>query len=259
LINYAPSDKSVIYATATYDAPAAGNVLLSVGSDDGIVVWMNGKAVHENNIDRGLLPDVDRVAVPVVAGPNVLLFKVNNRSGVAGLQARIRSRVAEFEQRELGGALNVMKGDASRGRAVFESVGCNKCHTTDSHEEPRGPFLGDAGKRFERKHIVESILTPAVKIAQGFASERIVAKGSAGEVETIGFITREAGDEVQLRDLTGKVTVVKKAEIKSRTPMSGSMMPQGLADAMTLDDFASLLSYLSTLKGGANGAVAVGK
>ncbi|MDQ3441853.1 MAG: PQQ-dependent sugar dehydrogenase [Planctomycetota bacterium] len=259
LIHYAPSDKSVIYATATYDAPAAGNVLLSVGSDDGIVVWMNGNAVHENNIDRGLLPDVDRVAVPVVAGPNVLLFKVNNRSGVAGLQARVRSRVVEFEQRELGGALNAMKGDVSRGRVVFETIGCNKCHTTDAHVEPRGPFLGDAGKRFERKHIVESILNPAAKIAQGFASERIIAKGEGGEAETIGFITREAGDEVQLRDLTGKVSIVRKSEIKSRTPMAGSMMPQGLADAMSLEDFASLLQYLSSLKGGSNGTVAVGR
>ncbi len=259
LHNFAPPDKTVIYATATYNAPAAGNVLLSAGSDDGIVVWVNGNPVHENNIDRGLLPDVDRVAVPIVAGANVLLFKVNNRAGVAGLQARIRSRVAEFEQKELGAALNAMKGDASRGKVVFETVGCNKCHTTDPHEEVRGPFLGDAGKRFERKHILESILKPAAKIAQGFASERIVTRSDAGEAETIGFITREAGDEVQLRDLTGKVFIVKKDEIKTRTPMAGSMMPEALADAMTLDDLASLLQYLSSLKGGSNGAVAAGR
>ncbi|MGB7157478.1 MAG: hypothetical protein WBD40_05395 [Tepidisphaeraceae bacterium] len=249
-------DKSVIYATATYDAPAPGNVLLSVGSDDGIKVWVNGKVVHENNIDRGMLPDMDRISVPVVAGTNVLLFKVNNRGGVAGLQARVRSRVVEFEQKELGGALNTMKGEASRGKVVFETLGCNKCHTLDSHEEPRGPFLGDAGKRFERKHIVESILLPSAKIAQGFASERIVAKSPGGDVETIGFITRESGEDVELRDLTGKVTVVKKSDIKSRTPQAGSMMPTGLADAMTLDDFASLLQFLSTLKGAGAGSVA---
>jgi putative membrane-bound dehydrogenase-like protein len=256
LLNLAPPDKTVIFATATYDAPAAGNALLSVGSDDGIKVWLNGKLVHQNNIDRGLLPDVDRVAVPVVAGKNVLLFKVNNRSGVAGLQARVRTRVAEFDQKELGGALNAMKGDAAHGNAVFETVGCNKCHTIDSHEDPRGPFLGDAGTRFERKHIIESVLKPSAKIAQGFASERIVAKAPGGEVETIGFIVRESGEDVQLRDLTGKVTVVKKSDIKSRTPQAGSMMPEGLTDAMTLDDFASLLKFLSTLKGAGAGTVA---
>ncbi|HEV2296438.1 MAG TPA: HEAT repeat domain-containing protein [Tepidisphaeraceae bacterium] len=255
LHHLAPPDKTVIYATAIYDAPAAGNVLLSLGSDDGIKAWVNGTIVHENNADRGLRPDVDRVAVPVVAGSNVLLFKVNNRAGVAGLQARIRSRVAEFEQKELGAALNTMKGDASRGKLVFESVGCSKCHTTASHDEPRGPFLGDAGKRFERKHLLEAILKPAAKIAQGFASERIVTRSSAGDTETIGFITRESGDEVQLRDLTGKVTIVKKADITSRTPMAGSMMPEGLADAMTLDDLASLLHFLSTLKGSESGTV----
>jgi len=149
-----------------------------------------------------------------------------------------------------------MKGDAARGKVVFEAVGCNKCHTLDAHEEPRGPFLGDAGKRFERKHIVESILLPAAKIAQGFASERIVARSPGGDVETIGFITRESGEEVHLRDLTGKVTIVKKPDIKTRTPQAGSMMPEGLADAMTLDDLASLLNFLSTLKGTSAGTIA---
>jgi putative heme-binding domain-containing protein len=100
------------------------------------------------------------------------------------------------------------------------------------------------------------VLKPSAKIAQGFASERIVAKATGGEVETIGFIVRESGEEVQLRDLTGKVTVVKKSDIKSRTPQAGSMMPEGLADAMTLDDFASLLKFLSTLKGAGAGTVA---
>ena len=70
------------------------------------------------------------------------------------------------------------------------------------------------------------------------------------------LIVRESGEEVQLRDLTGKVTVVKKSDIKSRTPQAGSMMPEGLADAMTLDDFASLLKFLSTLKGAGVGTVA---
>ena len=42
---------------------------------------------------------------------------------------------------------------------------------------------------------------------------------------------------------------MKKPDIKTRTPQAGSMMPEGLADAMTLDDLASLLQYLSSLKG----------
>ena len=38
------------------------------------------------------------------------------------------------------------------------------------------------------------------------------------------------------------------------------MMPTGLADAMTIDDFASLLQYLASLKGaGGAGTVAVSK
>ena len=39
-----------------------------------------------------------------------------------------------------------------------------------------------------------------------------------------------------------------KLRITQRESMPGSMMPEGLADAMTLEDFRALLSYLVSLK-----------
>ena len=55
---------------------------------------------------------------------------------------------------------------------------------------------------------------------------------------------------MQLRDLTGKVTTIVKSRIKERGTLPGSMMPEGLADALSLEDFRSLLAYLQSLKGG---------
>ena len=74
-------------------------------------------------------------------------------------------------------------------------------------------------------------IRPSAKIAQGFGSTLIRVKDETGKGTTdySGFIVREAADEVQLRDLTGHVTMVPKNRIVQRLAMSGSMMPEGSA------------------------------
>ena len=235
---------SVVYLSATVEATAAGTAWLTTGSDDGLQAWVNGKPAIAKNIDRGVEADEDRAAVALQPGKNTLLLKVNNRGGGGGVQARLRTKAAEFDQGDLLRVTRTLKGDAARGRIVFETAQCTKCHTLDRHEDPRGPFLGDAGGRFDARHIVESILSPSEKIAQGFASESIVTKDG----EFAGFVTRDSNDEVQLRDLTGKVTSVAKASITQRTQIPGSMMPQGLIDNLSVDDFSSLVAFLESMK-----------
>ncbi|MFP6901675.1 MAG: hypothetical protein VCA36_12080 [Opitutales bacterium] len=63
-----------------------------------------------------------------------------------------------------------------------------------------------------------------------------------------GFITREAGDEMDLRDVAGKVTTLKKSKIKSRATQKQPMMPEALTAGLTVGELASLLDYLQTLK-----------
>jgi len=163
----------------------------------------------------------------------------------------VRSRVAEFDRGELPGLLvkDKIPGDASRGRAVFAIVGCNKCHAVDAKEDPKGPYLGDAGSKFDRAHFIESVLHPPAKIAQGFHTQKLVAAGDggAGDAEYVGFVTRDS-EEIHVRDLTGGVSVLSPAKVKARSTLPGSIMPEGLADTLSLDDFASLLAYLESLK-----------
>src|SRR5206468_722187 len=113
---------SVCYLTAEVTSPAGATAVLTCGSDDGIKVWLDGKPVHSNDVDRGCKPDADVVPVPLRQGTNVLLFKVNNRGDGSGVQARVRTRPAEFEVDQLAAAAaEKIKGDGTRGRAVFES------------------------------------------------------------------------------------------------------------------------------------------
>ena len=239
-------DNSVVYLSATYPSASATSGWLTTGSDDGLQVWVNAAKVISKNDDRGLLPDVDRAAVALKPGANTLLFKVNNKGGVGGIQARLRSKVAEFDPDEMVRVAHAIKGTPQRGREVFTNViGCVKCHTTDRKEEPKGPFLGDVGGKFDARYIVESIMKPGAKIAQGFDTVNVTVKGQG---DYTGFVTKETADEMQLRDLTGKVTIVQKATITQRRQLPGSMMPDGLVENLSLDDFASLLTFLELRK-----------
>jgi putative heme-binding domain-containing protein len=245
-------DSTVMYLTSTVECPSACTGFLTAGSDDGIQVWLNGKKVMTQDKSRPVKADENRAKVELVAGTNTLLFKINNDVGPSGIQARVRWRPVEFDPPQLVEYITPMPTNIEKGKALFTSLGCVRCHTIDTHEEPKGPYLGDVGTKFDAKYIVESVIHPSAKIAQGFSTIRVLATDANGKnsTEYIGFVTRESSDELQMRDPTGKVMIINKSRITKRETMPGSMMPDGLTDALSLEDFRSLLAYLQSLKGG---------
>ncbi len=66
---------SVAYAFAKVARASAGPALLSIGSRDGIRVWLNGRLVLSRDGLRSATPDEDRVPVEMRAGENTLLVK----------------------------------------------------------------------------------------------------------------------------------------------------------------------------------------
>ena len=52
------------------------NVRMGVGSDDAVKIWLNGKVVHRNNVNRGTSGLQDWFRVNLKAGNNLLLVKV---------------------------------------------------------------------------------------------------------------------------------------------------------------------------------------
>lgn len=77
------------YAYAEVICDEEREAILSVGSDDDIVVWLNGELVHRNFVDRPCAPDQDRVKVKLRAGVNRILCKVLNGGGDWALSVRI--------------------------------------------------------------------------------------------------------------------------------------------------------------------------
>lgn len=69
------------YALARIEVPEAAEAQLRMGSDDGIKVWVNGEAVHANNVDRGTVFDQDKAPVQLKAGVNELLVESTQNGG----------------------------------------------------------------------------------------------------------------------------------------------------------------------------------
>jgi len=69
------------YLTRTIHAGSARTLTLSLGSDDGIKVWCNGRLVHENNVARAVAPDQDSITIDLDPGENHLLIKIANYGG----------------------------------------------------------------------------------------------------------------------------------------------------------------------------------
>jgi putative membrane-bound dehydrogenase-like protein len=136
------------------------------------------------------------------------------------------------------------KGDAALGSRLFLKQNCIACHTVTKGEPVKGPFLGDVAARYKRAELIESILKPNAKIAQGF--ETHIFTMNNGKIHT-GFVVREAGDEVEIRDNTGLSTVLRKKDIDDRKQSPLSVMPEGLVDNLTVQELASILAYLESL------------
>ena len=117
--------------------------------------------------------------------------------------------IAEMKYDDVVKIALATKGDAQAGQQLFLQQGCVICHTLTEKEPPKGPMLGGIGQRYSRAELCESILKPSAKIAQGFESQYFKMKNGE-EVE--GFVVKEGGDSVEVRNIAGVTTVLEKGE-----------------------------------------------
>lgn len=86
---YPENQKVVAYAACQLVATTDQTILLGIGSNDGIKVWLNGEPVWENHLPRGAEADADWVRVDVKKGKNQLLLKIDQGFGNWGFYLRV--------------------------------------------------------------------------------------------------------------------------------------------------------------------------
>ncbi|MCA9213047.1 MAG: PSD1 domain-containing protein [Planctomycetales bacterium] len=65
-------------------AESEQEVVVSLGSDDGIIVWLNGEVAFQNTARRGAAANQDSAKLRLNSGKNQLLIKIVNDGGQAG-------------------------------------------------------------------------------------------------------------------------------------------------------------------------------
>jgi len=78
---FGPLSQAVAYAECTFAAPADGELLLRLGSDDGYRLYLNGRCVADVPVFRGSAPGQEEYRLPVGKGANHLLLRVHQGIG----------------------------------------------------------------------------------------------------------------------------------------------------------------------------------
>lgn len=140
-----------------------------------------------------------------------------------------------------------MKGDAANGEKIFlrETTQCIKCHRVNDKGVDFGPALSEIGTKLGKDAIYEAILEPSAGISFGFEAWEVELK--SGD-DVFGLITSETAEALTMKDASGVATKIKKSDIAKRTQMKTSIMPVGLQQTMSTQEFVDLVEYLSSLK-----------
>jgi len=140
------------------------------------------------------------------------------------------------------------EGHADRGRDVFFRAGdkgCSGCHRVQGRGQWVGPDLSTIGVKYGRDELLRSILNPSAAISHNFRS--LVVGLDDGRVLT-GLPVEDAPDRLVLKTAEGERVPVRPKQIEERKESDVSLMPEGLAETMTDQELADLLSFLSSLK-----------
>lgn len=129
-------------------------------------------------------------------------------------------------------------------RIYFHPQGplCYRCHQIDGRGGKAGPDLTNTPQTLARRRLIESIVDPSKEIAPQYVTWSIARSDGT---TAVGMLLGEAVDgEQTYADDQGNVFTLLPDEIAERAPQTSSLMPRGLVDRMTVQEFRDLLAFL---------------
>jgi putative membrane-bound dehydrogenase-like protein len=141
-----------------------------------------------------------------------------------------------------------LTGDATHGADVFRNTtgaNCIACHQIGEEGRMVGPPLSTVGQKLSKEQLYQAILYPNDAILMGY--ETWVVRTKKGETFA-GLKTTDTPDQVTIKDSEGKYHDVYSEDVDRKVMQKVSLMPEGLAGAMTMRDLVDLVEYLSTLR-----------
>ncbi|MGC6457550.1 MAG: PVC-type heme-binding CxxCH protein [Akkermansiaceae bacterium] len=140
----------------------------------------------------------------------------------------------------------IKNGDPHRGETIYRrtELACLTCHAIGGVGSQIGPDLVSIGASAPVDYLITSLLDPTDKIKEGYHTTFVLEKNGNSHA---GGLVSQSDTEVVLRDNTGKIIRISKADVKSVTISPVSMMPAGLTGSLREDQFVDLVRFLSEL------------
>lgn len=193
---------------------------------------------------KKLPPDIAKQGLKAVRGSTQNLPKLVQAFTQAGdlttqrvpTEADIKAHVQD----------TLMIGDAARGEAVFrrKELQCLACHGIGGAGGQVGPDLTSIGASAQVDYLVESLLLPNKAVKEGYHA---VTLDTLDGKQVSGIKLRETEKDLLLRGTDDKEILVAKDDIDGAVRQTRSLMPDGLTDSLTRQEFADLVRFLSEM------------
>jgi len=137
-------------------------------------------------------------------------------------------------------------GRPAAGKAIFErpSLACVNCHALDGTPGRIGPDLGALGTAQSVEYILGAIIDPQKEVKEGFVAHELETRD--GDIHQ-GYLRVENNGVIEFQDhLAQRVIRLDSRQVISRRQI-GSLMPPGLANNLTRDEWRDLTAFLSRL------------
>ncbi|MEZ5965011.1 MAG: HEAT repeat domain-containing protein [Planctomycetota bacterium] len=137
-------------------------------------------------------------------------------------------------------------GDAKKGEHLFwnhEAAVCTRCHALGDSGGNVGPPLDHVGARLGREQILESLVLPQARIADGYGT--VVVTRRSGE-PVAGVLRRDDGKVLCIQTPDGDQVEVAVDDVTSRSPPASAMPP--MAAILGKRELRDVVEFLATRK-----------
>jgi putative membrane-bound dehydrogenase-like protein len=165
----------------------------------------------------------------------------------AKMEARIKEVWGEIRDTpaDLAKLIDRMRGELhsgpasfERGRKVFDNH-CAKCHQFDGRGHEVGPNLDGAARDIE--YLLVNVLDPNRVVGAPYFTRQVILK--SGKIES-GLLAEEDEQSITLKGENAARKVIQRKDIEEIMVSPKSVMPEGLAGTMSVQDFRDLVRYV---------------
>ncbi|MCF6313144.1 MAG: c-type cytochrome [Verrucomicrobiales bacterium] len=146
--------------------------------------------------------------------------------------------IAQFKKKLSSAELE--KADPTKGRQMFQRT-CMACHQLFGEGVEIGPDLTGSDRR-NLDYILENVIDPNAFVAKDYQITTIETRD--GRVIT-GMVKSEDANAIAMQTLNEEL-ILPLEQIQSRKAAPLSMMPEGLVQTMTFEQFRDLIRYLAS-------------